>query len=219
MLECKRMKEHHFEETFSHWKHSLAVLRNKLLAGVAVAVPIVVTIWVLNLAYSFIRGISQPWLSKIRVTETLTLGQIPSVAFIVTMLMLVGLGFMATNVLGRRLIERIEAFLLRIPLVATIYAGVKQVIDSVSTLKSTEGFKRVVYVEYPAPGCRLLGFVTGQFVERSTGRSMTSVFLPTAPNPMTGFVMVTESEKVIACDLTLEEATKLVISCGIIYPR
>jgi uncharacterized membrane protein len=196
-----------------NWRAILADLRNKLLTGVVVAVPIIVTIWVLELAYGFINGISAPFLIKLFGKE------IPGLGFLVTLLLLLFLGFMATNVLGQRILEWTERQLLRIPLVATIYAGVKQVIDSFKSFNNMSNFKRVVYVEYPSPGCKLIGFVTGQYFDHRLQTEMISVVIPTAPNPMTGLVIVVEAAHVIESELNLEEAMKLIVSAGLVSPK
>ena len=133
--------------------------------------------------------------------------------------MLMGLGFMATNVLGQRMLQGFERLVLRIPLAATIYTGVKQVIDSVKAFNSGSQFKRVAYVEYPSQGCKLIGFVTGQFYDERLKCDMTSVVIPTAPSPMTGIVIVVESSRVIESSLTIEEATKLIVSAGLVVPK
>lgn len=206
---------------------TLATLRNLLLAGVVIAIPLVVTIWVLNLAYRFIQGISEPLLRQVVLVPAdraqgiarQDLGDIPGVSFLVTVLLLLLLGFISTNVFGKRVLEFVEKLLLRVPVVATVYAGVKQVIDSFKSFNSGSSFSRVVYVEYPSPGCRLLGFVTGKFYDRQLDESMTAVFLPTAPNPMTGFVIVTPTRNVVDADLTMEEASKLIVSAGLVVPQ
>jgi len=214
-------------EAFRISRPILVAVRNKLFTGILVAIPIIVTIWVLQIAYDFIKGISNPllaqiWLAKPNSVEHypgLTLGQIPSVSFFVTLLILVLLGIMATNVLGRRILEWGERMMLRVPIVATIYAGVKQVIDSFRAFNNASNFKRVVYIEYPSEGCRLIALVTGQFFDQALDREMTIVVIPTAPNPMTGLVVLVESSKLIESSLTIEEATKLIVSAGLVAPR
>jgi len=196
-----------------HWREILADIRNKLLTGVVVAVPMIVTFKVLQLAYGFIDGIGAPFLSKMIGKE------IPGLGFLVTVLLLIFLGYMATNVLGQRLIDWAERQLLRIPLVATIYTGVKQVIDSFKSFNNMANFKRVVYVEYPSPGCKLIGFVTGQYYDQRLQQEMVSVVIPTAPNPMTGLVIVVEASHVIESELNLEEAMKLIVSAGLVSPK
>ncbi len=190
----------------------LVALRNKLFAGIVAAIPLIVTFDVLKIAYGVIDDISAPFLKKFGV-------DLPGLGFAVTVLMLMGLGFMATNVLGQRMLLAVEKLVLRVPLVATIYAGVKQVIDSVKAFNSGSQFKRVAYVEYPSPGCKLIGFVTGQYFDERLRLDMTSVVIPTAPNPMTGIVIVVESSRVIDSSLSIEEATKLVVSAGLVVPR
>jgi len=194
------------------WRANLKILRNKLFAGIVAAIPIIVTFYVLNIAYSVINNVSAPFLKKFRV-------DFPGLGFAVTVVMLMGLGFMATNMLGKRMLETFEKLVLRVPLVATIYAGVKQVIDSVKAFNSGSQFKRVVYVDYPSPGCKLIGFVTGQFFDERLGLDMISVVIPTAPNPMTGLVIVVEASRVTDSSLTIEQATKLIVSAGFVAPR
>jgi uncharacterized membrane protein len=194
------------------WRAVLVILRNKLFAGIVAAIPLIVTFDVLKIAYGVINDISEPFLKKFGV-------DIPGLGFAVTLVMVIGLGFMATNVLGQRILVSFEKLVLRIPLAATIYAGVKQVIDSVKAFNNGSQFKRVAYVEYPSPGCKLIGFVTGQYYDEKLGLEMTSVVIPTAPNPMTGIVIVVESSRVIDSALSVEEATKLVVSAGLVVPR
>jgi len=195
-----------------NWRAVLVILRNKLFAGIVAAIPLIVTFDVLKIAYGVITDISEPFLKRAGV-------DFPGLGFAVTVLMLMGLGFMATNLLGQRMLESFEKLVLRIPLAATIYAGVKQVIDSVKAFNSGSQFKRVAYVEYPSPGCKLIGFVTGQYYDERLRCEMTSVVIPTAPNPMTGIVIVVESSRVIDSSLSIEEATKLVVSAGLVVPR
>ncbi|MEI6349926.1 MAG: DUF502 domain-containing protein [Verrucomicrobiota bacterium] len=186
----------------------LAATRNKALTGVVVAIPLIATFWVLKLAYTTINNISAPFLP-----------QLPLLPFLVTLALLIGLGIMATNVLGQRMLESAELALLKIPFVATIYAAVKQVIESFKAFNNMSNFKRVVYVDYPAEGCRLIGFVTGQFYDSGLDEELVSVVIPTAPNPMTGLVIVVPNRRLIESSLTLEEAMKMVVSAGLVVPK
>jgi uncharacterized membrane protein len=195
------------------WRSIFVVLRNKLFAGIVAAIPLIVTFYVLKIAYGFINDISEPFLDKIFGKPT------PGLGFAVTLVMLMVLGFVSTNVLGQRMLLGFEKLVLRIPLAATIYAGVKQVIDSVKAFNSGSQFKRVAYIEYPSPGCKLIGFVTGQYYDERLRMDMTNVVIPTAPNPMTGLVMVVESSRVMDSSLSIEEATKLIVSAGLVVPR
>jgi len=190
----------------------LGHLGNRLLTGILVAVPLIVTIWVLALAYRFINGISSPFWAALGIEN------IPILGFLTTLLLLIGLGFMATHVIGRRILEAVETIIGRLPLVSQLYNAIKQAIDSFKQMNSNPPFKRVAYVEYPSEGCFLIGFVTGQFTEGKTGRNLTLVFLPTAPNPLTGFIVAIPDEKIVDSDLTLEQATKMIITAGLVVP-
>jgi uncharacterized membrane protein len=190
----------------------LAGTRNMALTGVVVAIPLLATIWVVKLAYVSINDISAPALLNLGIN-------MPILPFLVTLALFIALGFMTSNVFGRRILEKMEMALLRIPVVATVYAAIKQVIDSFKSFKNIENFKRVVYLDYPADGARLIGFVTGQYYDSKLGEEMTSVVIPTAPNPMTGLVVVVPAHKLTESSLTLEEAMKMVVSAGLVAPK
>jgi uncharacterized membrane protein len=207
------MSDFSTEQVLHQSKQILRHLGNRLLAGILVAVPLVVTILVLNVAYRFIDGLSAPLWSALGMEGVIGLG------FVSTIALLILLGFMATHVIGRRVIEGMEQVILRVPLIAPVYNAVKQTLESFRKMKGSQQFKRVAYVEYPSPGCFLFGFVTGQYIETRTGNEMTLVFLPTSPNPLTGFVLAVPSEKVVDSGLTLEQASKLIMSAGLVTPE
>ena len=190
----------------------LGALGNRLLAGILFAIPLVVTYWVLSFGYGLVTGLSDPWLKAFGVN-------FPGAGFLITILAFIGLGFMATHVLGRRMLDRFEAFMLRIPVVGTIYAGAKQVLQTIQGMGTNPKPKRAVVVEYLVPGSYLFGYATGHFTEAGTGREMTTLFVPTAPNPTTGLIIAVPSEKVRDCDLTVEEGTKMLVSAGLVTPQ
>ena len=186
-------------------------LGNRLLAGILFAVPLVVTYWVLSFGYGLVTGLSDPWLKAFGV-------DFPGAGFLITVLAFIALGFMATHVIGRRMLDRFEAFMLRIPVVGSIYSGAKQVLQTIQGVGTSPKPKRAVVVEYLVPGSYLFGYATGHFTEAGTGREMTTLFVPTAPNPTTGLIIAVPSEKVRDCDLTVEEGTKMLVSAGLVTP-
>jgi len=194
------------------------VLGSKALTGVVVAIPLLATIWVTLFAYDQISAISAPTVEYLRqqwkIETKLTL-----LPFFVTLALFIALGFMASNVIGRRLLEYMENALLRIPFVASIYAAVKQVIDSFKSFRNMDNFKRVVYLDYPADGARLIGFVTGQYYDAKLEEEMTTVIIPSSPNPMTALVVAVPTNKLTESSLTLEEAMKMVVSAGLVVPK
>lgn len=199
-------------ESGPSWLRRLSgVVGNRLLAGIAFAVPLVVTYWVLSFGYSLVNGLSDPWLKALGV-------DFPGAGFLITLLAFVGLGFMATHVIGRRVLDRFEGFVLRIPVAGTIYAGTKQVLRTLQGGDAGAKPKRLVVVDYLVPGSYLFGYATGHFTEAGSGRQMTTLFVPTAPNPTTGLIIAVPSDAVRDCDLTLEEGTKMLVSGGLILP-
>jgi len=191
---------------------------NKALTGVVVAIPLWATSYVVYFAYKTISEFSAPTVETIRHQWNIK-SSLPLVPFFVTLVIFIALGFMASNVLGRRLLEKMEQALMKIPIVATVYSAIKQIIDSFKSFKNMDNFKRVVYLDYPAEGARLIGFVTGQYYDSKLGEEMTSVVIPTAPNPMTGLVVVVPASKLTESSLTLEEAMKMVVSAGLVVPK
>jgi uncharacterized membrane protein len=186
-------------------------LGNRLLTGIAFAIPLVVTYWVLSFGYGVVTGLSDPWLKAFGV-------DFPGAGFVITILAFIGLGFMATHVIGRRLLDRFELFMLRIPVAGSIYSGAKQVLQTIQGMGTGPKPKRAVVVEYLMPGSYLFGYATGHFTEAGSHREMTTVFVPTAPNPTTGLLIAVPADKVRDCDLTMEEATKMLVSGGLITP-
>lgn len=207
-------------------------LRNKLLAGLALVIPIIVTFWILRFVYDFLQGMSSPLLElfaslfnqmvspawQIDLTGSAFQSFTSFVGFLIPLLFLTALGVMATNVIGVRIVNWMDRLLLTIPIISFIYKSLKQVIEAFKGFGDTRNFKRVVYVPYPATGMTLIGFVTGQFVDQVTQRNMTMVFLPGALSPMTGLLIVAESETLTDAPLSLEEAMKIVFSGGLIGP-
>ncbi|WP_397382039.1 DUF502 domain-containing protein [Prosthecobacter sp.] len=207
-------------------------LRNKFLAGLALALPLIITFWILSFVYDLLHAWSKPVLGQavnlvnefsdepiLNIEDPKLESLTNFIGFLFSVLAILGLGFMATNVIGVHVVTAVDKLLLRIPLVAVIYRPLKQVIDAFRSLGGTkQNFKRVVYIDYPVPGMRMIGFATGQYCDPQTGKAMTCVLLPTAPSPMTGILLVVDSEKITDAPITIEEAMKMIISGGLVSP-
>ncbi len=221
------------ESPTSPIRHPVVWVRNKFLTGLAVVIPLVVTFWILKFVYDFIRGLSEPLLISfaqlynrampdpdlhIDVTSAHFSQFVSLVGFLIPMALVVALGVMATNVIGVRIVAAVDKLLMNVPFISFIYKSLKQVIDSVKGFGGTRSFKRVVYVDYPSPGMRLVGFVTGMYEDPATKKSMSCVFLPGALSPMTGLLIVTETFRLEDAPFTVEEAMKMIFSGGLIGP-
>jgi uncharacterized membrane protein len=187
-------------------------LRNSFLAGLAVILPITVTLYLLKLVLGFVDGLAGNLLALF------TKKHIPGVGLVSTLLVVLGVGLVATNVVGRRLVAFWETLLLRIPLVNTVYRTSKQVVDALWYRE--RAFRRVVLVEYPRRGIWALGFVTGETARPdANGDRLLTIFVPTTPNPTSGFLLLLPPSDVVALDLPVEEGLRMVVSGGIVAPE
>ncbi len=184
-------------------------LRNKLIAGVLALMPIAITYYFIRLFISFFDSIISPLIDP-------AIGfHIPGLGLVVSLLLIYLLGVLVTNFIGKRLLDLFEKWINYIPVARTIYQTTKQVLNALSFSKS--GFEKVVYVEYPRRGTWTLAFVTGKS-QNETGISYLSLFLPTTPNPTSGWVLFVPEEDVLPADLTIEQGLKAIISGGAVLP-
>ena len=206
-----------------------------LLTGLAAVVPIVGTIWLLILIYKILLKFGEIIIDKLMIVlnglrwqmhdgpkafEVWSFEFIGSnfVRFLIPVLLLLSVGSAVANRPGRKVLRWLNGVMQRIPYLGFIYSALKQFVDAVKNLGGERKFKSVAYVEYPSPGCRMIGFVTGNYHDAQAGKDVTTVFIPTSPNPMTGFIIVIDDEKVQNSDMTLEEASKMILSAGLVAP-
>ncbi len=180
-------------------------------AGVLVVIPVAATVWVISICYRFISGISSPIYGAIG-------WHFPGLEFLTTIIILLGIGFMAKNVFGQRIISGFESFVLALPLVSLVYGAVKQAMESLQSMRGPRNFKRVVYLKYPDTNGLLIGFVTGQCYDPGLQKEFTLVFLPFTPNPVSGRVVAVGPEDIIESGLTTEQVMKMVLSAGLVAP-
>jgi uncharacterized membrane protein len=193
------------------------ILRNYFLAGVILLVPVGVTLFITLQLFSFADSILGNAVSK-------AMGrQIPGVGLVSTIFICVMAGMFAQNIIGRRLLRWMDISLQSLPVVRSLYVGAKQVSD-VLFQKHANEFQRVVLVEYPKEDSWVLAFVTGDFPISLTPKkfspgSLLCVFVPTTPNPTSGFLLIIDKSKVIDMTMGVEEALKIIISGGLVKPE
>lgn len=189
-------------------------LRNRLLSGVLVLVPLAVTILVLQLLFNSLTGFIRPPLRPLLpdVPESV----LTAIAFVAGLLIVYGVGAITSLVVGRRLIRLGEAVLLKLPVVKSIYSASKQVVDTFSA-SNMRAFKSVVLVEFPRPGSLALGFVTGTMAD-GEGRELYRLFVPTTPNPTSGFLVIVPKDDVHFTDIGVEDGIKMIVSGGMLAP-
>ena len=195
-------------------------MKRYLIAGLLVWVPLGITIWVLHFLVTSLDSILLVFPESAR-PEALFGYNIPGVGVLIAFVILLGTGVVAANFLGQRLIRAWEAVLTRIPFVKSIYSSVKQVSD---TLLSDQGnaFRKALLVEFPHAGSWTIAFQTGSpasaVADQLDGEHV-SVYVPTTPNPTSGYFVIVPRARVHELDMTVDEALKYIISMGVVAPR
>ena len=194
-------------------------LRTWLVAGLLVWVPLGVTFLVVKLLIDLADQVLLLLPEAYR-PEVLLGFNIPGLGVALTVLTVIITGMVFANLFGRRLVRLWEDILARIPLVRSIYSSVKQITE---TLFSTQGksFRKVVLVEYPRRELWTLAFLTGETAEQLieiTERDLVSIYVPTTPNPTSGFFIMVPKEDIVELDITVEAGLKLILSTGVVVP-
>ncbi|MCB6185287.1 DUF502 domain-containing protein [Leeia sp. TBRC 13508] len=208
---------------------SLIRLRKYLLTGLLIWVPMVITLWVLQLIIGTLDGIFH-WLPPQWQPESLIqfnlplFGQVkglPGLGVVITLLVLLLTGLTVSNILGKRIYILWENVLSKIPVFKTIYSSVKQVSD---TLLSSNGqaFRKALLVHYPHQGSWTIAFQTGTptgEVAEILPPDMVSVYVPTTPNPTSGFFLIVPKSETKELEMSVDEALKYIISMGVVAPK
>ena len=195
-------------------------IKRYLAAGLLVWVPLLVTFltlrFLVNLMDQTLLVIPPPLRP-----ENLVGFRIPGLGVILTFVLLLATGVLAANFFGKQLIEGWERLLSRIPLVSWVYSGVKQVAETLLS-PHAKAFRKVLLVQYPRAGIWTVGFQTSgplDEVQARTDREVVGVFVPTTPNPTSGFIVLVPKEDVIELDMSVDEALRMVISLGVVVPE
>ncbi len=189
-------------------------LKGTFLAGIFIVIPLGITIFILKFLFNFADGILGSHLDNLLLYCGWSGGHIPGIGMITGAVVIYLTGLVATNVFGKRLLKLGDNLLTRIPLVKSIYTSSKQL-----TRVFQEGgssYRRAVFIEWPRPGVRAIGFVTAE-MERD-GENYVVVYIPTMPNPTSGFALWFRECDVFDSGMTVEDAVKFVVSGGVVIP-
>ena len=189
----------------------LTSFRNYFIAGVVVLIPIGITVY-LTL---FIINISSKIIPKEINPNHYLPYDIPGLEILIAILLITIIGWVSLSFLGKKILNTFENLLKRIPILRTIYSAITQMTETFT--KSESNKKNVVLVEYPRKGSWAVGFATkdnqGE-ISRKTNKKLVNVFIPTTPNPTSGFLLMFPKEEVIYLDLSFEEASRFIVSAG-----
>jgi len=194
-------------------------IRRYFIAGLLVWLPVGATILVFTLALALVDRLLFLLPPSWR-PEALLGFRIPGLGLILVLIVFVVTGVLAANLLGRRLVKLYESVLARIPFVRTVYSAVKHFSEVIFS-DSTASFKKVLLIEYPREKLYSLAFQTSENpaeVQAATGETVVAVFLPTTPNPTSGFMLFVPTRSVVELDMSVEEALKMIISLGVVVP-
>jgi len=191
------------------------LFKTRMASGLVVLIPLVITIGIIRFLFEFTSGILLPFIDP-------ALADWPVIAraalsFAILLLVVYVLGALATNIVGRRVLSLGERVVLKLPFVKVIYSVSKQIVAAFQG-QGSQAFKSVVFVEFPQPGMRAIGFVTSHMT-RPDGSKWNTVFVPTTPNPTTGFLQLVPEESVEQTGFTVEEGVKMVMSLGVLVPE
>ena len=194
-------------------------LRRYFITGLLIWVPLVITLWVLDLLVSTMDqtlrllppgGQTESWLGV----------HVPGLGVVLTVVIVFATGVLAANIIGQRLVKFWEGVLARIPVVNAIYRGVKQVSDTLFA-PGGQAFRKALLVQWPSPGMWTIAFLTGTpggDVVRHLKGDYVSIYVPTTPNPTSGYFVMVPRDSVVELDMTVDDALKYIISMGVASP-
>lgn len=186
----------------------------RMASGLVVLIPLVVTVAVIRFLFNFTSGILLPIVDP--AVNAWPAGARAALSFAILIGVIYLLGLIARNIVGRRILQLGESLVLKVPFVKVVYAVSKQVVAAFQGQQS-KAFKSVVFVEFPRPGMRAVGFLTGE-LGMEDGSRWNTVFIPTTPNPTTGFLQIVPVGAVVHTDYTIEEGVKMIMSLGALAP-
>ena len=194
-------------------------IKNYFLTGLLATIPITLTIYILGIFINIMdKGLK--YLPPKFHPDTYLPFHIPGLGLIITVILILIIGVITQSFFGRKLVSLGEWIVSKIPLVRNIYIGIKQLVAAIF-VENSKAFKRVVMVEYPRKDLWVIAFLTGVTegeVQAKTNKEVVNVFIPTTPNPTSGFYLLVPKKDIINLDMTVEDAFKLIVSGGIVSP-
>jgi uncharacterized membrane protein len=192
-------------------------LKKYFVTGLLILVPLGITLWVLNLIVSTMDQTLLLLPADIRAQFPFN---VPGMGVVLTLFAILLVGILTANFIGRRLLHWWEALLRRIPVVNFIYSSVKQVSDTLFS-PSGQAFRKAVLLQFPRSGTWAVGFVVGspgESIGTVVGAGALTVYVPTAPNPTSGYIVIVQQQELVELDITVDDALKFVVSMGVAAP-
>ena len=202
-------------------KSILAKIRGYFLTGIIVTAPVGLTFYVSFLFIGFIDSKVRNLIPVKYHYDNILPFEIPGIGLLIVFIMLTFIGFLTAGIIGRYIIKLGERIIARLPIIRSVYGALKQIFESVLKT-SSKSFREVVLIEYPRKGIWAIGFITGDTkgeVQEISKNKLVNVFLPTTPNPTSGFLLFVPRKDLKVLNMNVEEGIKMVISGGIVTPK
>jgi len=184
-------------------------LRNYFLAGLVIFTPAAITLWVITTTFNFLDGILKPLISPVI--------NIPGISLLLLLLLITSIGVVGTMAWGKRAMWSFEKRIVKVPFIGSVYRTIKEASNVILTERPKD-FKSIVLVEFPKNGSYAIGFTTSsniKEVSEKTGKDVINVYVPTTPNPTSGFFLMIPKDEAIFLDMSAEEAFKIILSGGL----
>jgi uncharacterized membrane protein len=188
---------------------TFATLRNYFITGLVIFIPLVATIYIIWIAFNFLDGILKPIIRPFI--------DVPGLSLAITIFLILLIGIFGRIAVGKKAVKLLEDTLMKIPVISGIYFTIKEASNLFFMQKGKE-FKTVVLVEFPKKGTYSIGFTTAATIKEiqdKTKKHVLNVYIPTTPNPTTGFFIMVPKEDVIPLDMTIDQAFKIILSGGL----
>ncbi|XWN29422.1 MAG: DUF502 domain-containing protein [Devosia sp.] len=217
------MQDDHKDIRHTRHRRVLNRLRNYLLTGIIVAAPLMITVLLTASFVNWVDSWVKPWIPQRWNPENYVPFPLPGIGLVVAVVALTALGFLTANIFGRTIIKLGEGILNRMPLIRNVYSALKQIFETALSERS-HTFRKAGLIEYPRRGLWAVVFIATEAKGEVSHRlpdddDPISVFLPTTPNPTSGFLLFVPRTDILVLDMSVEDAAKLVISAGLINPE
>lgn len=194
-----------------------AIIKNQFVTGLIVLLPLGLSLYILLILFNLIAGSFIPLLREIRAFQVIHPMLLRLISFVITLFIIWIIGVAARNIVGRRILGLTEKILLKAPILNRIYHAIREIVRTVMFNKMA--FRRVVIIEYPRKGLYTLAFVTNHIEDKENKKRYLTLFIPTTPNPTSGWFILLPEEETKPSDITVEEGMKMIISGGIVLPH
>ena len=211
-----------FKEKKAPIKVLILKLRSYLFTGILVTAPLVITAWIAVTLVKTFDNLITPLIPKQFNPNNFLPTEVPGIGLIVLISFLILVGFLTANFLGRWIFKRTEIIIQNIPFIKVFYKSIKQILETLFDGKQSQSFRKVVLVEYPRKGLWVVGFTTGKTMGEMNEKlnlNTVNVFVPTTPNPTSGFLLLVPEKDLKYLDIKVDDAIKTVISAGIIQSK